>query len=148
MSPIDLLTPVFDGGIRSVNFFNGRLLSGEDLTQEKEANREGQRRLGRALGDGIVFGLEVSETAGVSTRQAPVVSVEAGLAVNRQGHTLELKNRVDVALVRPTSPGTAAPVATIFKDCQPLQPGGYVTGTGVYLLVLSPAIGGEGRAPV
>jgi hypothetical protein len=148
MSPIDLQTPFFDGGIRSVYFFNGRLLSGEDLSQEKEANREGQRRLGRALGDGIAFGLEVSETVGVSTRQAPVVSVEAGLAVNRQGHTLGLTNRVDVSLVRPTGTGATTPVASIFKDCQPLQPGVYVAGTGVYVLVLSPAAGGEGRAPV
>jgi hypothetical protein len=32
MSPINLQTPVFEGGIRSVYFFNGRLLSGEDLS--------------------------------------------------------------------------------------------------------------------
>src|SRR5262245_30677159 len=148
MSPIDLQTLVFDGGIRSVNFFNGRLLSGEDLSQEKAANREARRQLGRALGDGIAYGLEVSETPGLSTRQAPVVTVEPGLAVNRQGQTLGLTTRVDLSLVRPMASGATAAVASIFDDCQPLQPGVYVAGTGVYLLVLSSAAGGQGRAPV
>jgi hypothetical protein len=148
MSPIDLQTLVFDGGIRSVNFFNGRLLSGEDLSQEKAANREARGQLGRALGDGIAYGLEVSETAGVSTRQTPVVTVEPGLAVNRRGQTLGLTSRVDVSLVRPPAAGATAVVPSIFGDCQPLQSGVYVAGTGVYLLVLSPAAGGQGRAPV
>ncbi len=148
MSPIDLQTLVFDGGIRSVNFFNGRLLSGEDLSQEKAANREARRQLGRALGDGIAYGLEVSEAAGVSSRQAPVVTVEPGLAVNRQGQTLGLTSRVDISLVRPMAAGATTAVSSIFDDCQPLQPGVYVAGTAVYLLVLSSAAGGQGRAPV
>jgi len=30
MSAMELLEPVLKGGIRSINFFNGRLLSAED----------------------------------------------------------------------------------------------------------------------
>ena len=37
---LQLQQPLTDGGIRSVNFFNGRLLSGKDLSREQAARRE------------------------------------------------------------------------------------------------------------
>src|SRR4051812_29301988 len=97
---------ILEGGIRSVHFFNGRLLSGEDLSQEQDATQEEGRRLGLAWSDGVAFGLEVTETTGVSTKEAPVVTVEAGLAVNRSGQTLALANRTDLALTRPSASAT------------------------------------------
>jgi hypothetical protein len=146
MNTTQLLTPILDGGIRSINFFNGRLLSGEDLTQERLANRIVSWRLGQAIGEGIAFGLEVNETVGVSTPAVPVLSVASGLAVNRQGQTLALTDRIDLTLVPPAS----GPPATtgIFATCLPPQGGTVITGAGVYLLVVSPASASEGRAPV
>src|SRR2546423_9301844 len=91
-SRIDLQQPVLDGGIRSINFFNGRLLSARDLTREQTATREADRRLGQAVGDGIAYGLEVSKTPGAGN-DSPAVSVEAGLAINRNGPTLMLASR-------------------------------------------------------
>ena len=38
--PNNLLTPIVNDRTRSVNFFNGRLLTGEDLTAEQQANRD------------------------------------------------------------------------------------------------------------
>jgi hypothetical protein len=149
MSTVEqLLTPIL-GGVRTVNFFNGRILSGEDLSAEQEGQRRGRKLLGQAEGDGIAFGLEVSEASAVSTLQEPVVSVEAGLAVNRRGVTLVLEERAQVALKRQAAASAATPARTdgIFKDCQPLQPGAYVVGESVYLLTLAPAEGREGLAP-
>lgn len=141
-SSIDLQQPIVDGGIRSVNFFNGRMLTARDLTLEQAATREVDRRLGQAVGEGIAYGFEVSKSL-ASTNQSPVVSVEPGLAVNRQGQTLWLQDKTDVALVRKASASTTG---AIFAQCQPLQSGTYVAGAGVYLLTVAPAETREGRA--
>lgn len=141
-SQIDLQQPIVDGGIRSVNFFNGRMLTARDLTREQAAIREVDRRLGQAVGEGIAHGFEVSKALS-STNQAPVVSVEPGLAVNRQGQTLWLRDKTDVALVRKAS---VSATGMIFGECQPLQSGTYVAGAGVYLLTVAPAETREGRA--
>jgi hypothetical protein len=150
MSSIEqLLTPIYDeDGIRSVNFFNGRLLSGEDLSDEQEAQRHARRLLGRASGEGVAFGLEVSEASGeVSSKQYPVISVEPGLAVNRAGQTLRLNSRTDVGLVRQEDAGSPSQTSVTFRDCRPLQPALYVAAESVYLLTLAPAEGREGQAP-
>lgn len=138
--------PVTDGGIASVNFFNGRLLTGEDLSREQRAGREGDRRVGRALGAGVAYGLEVSEAAGVSAKGRPVLRVEPGLAVNGEGATLELPDRTDVLLVRDAAPGATGPVE-LFADCVDPDPGGYAAGFGVYVLTIGPGERGQGRAP-
>src|SRR5262249_37818078 len=144
-----LTEAILDGGIRSINFFNGRLLSGEDLRQEQLAYHEGHRRLGQAIGSGIASGLEVSEALGVSTKAAPVVTVTPGLAINRHGEALALPTRTDVSLVRSVSPSTPTTTLTAsFTPCDVGPSGSYVAGTGVYLLTIAPAVGSEGRAPV
>jgi len=142
-SQISLQQPILDGGIRSINFFNGRLLSARDLTREQSANREADRRLGQAVGEGIAYGLEVSKSI-ASTQQAPVVTVDAGLAVNRLGQTLMLTAKTEIALVRQAAPGPGN--TNPFTECAPLQTGTYVAGAGIYLLTIAPAQGTEGRA--
>ena len=42
---------------RRVNFFSGRLLSADDLRQEQSAVSQRDRRLGTAIGSGVVRGL-------------------------------------------------------------------------------------------
>ena len=149
MSSIELLQPVLDGGIRAVNFFNGRLLSGEDLRDEQAANREANERLGRAAGAGVAQGLEVAEALGVSTPQAPVVRIQPGLAINRGGQALALPTRIDVGLVRPPDSTGTALNGAIFQSCLPLQGGVYVAASGVFLLTIAPAAApSPGRAPV
>ncbi len=142
----DLLTSILEGGIRSPNFFNGRLLSGEDLNMEKAANRDARRHLGRALGDGVAFGFQVVENADLSTIDRPVVTIMPGLAVNRRGQTLMLKTKTDVALA--PSVETEEPAARAFYDCIPPSPDAYIAGGGVYLIVVRPAVEKEGRAPM
>ena len=147
MSTIEqLLKPIFDGGIRSVNFFNGRVLTGEDLSDEQEAQRQARRLIGRAFGEGVASGLEVSEAERGSSPASPIVRIEPGLAVNRRGQTLRLNARTSVGLVRKDDTTTDQTNIT-FRDCDTLRPYVYVTTANVYLLTLAPAEGREGRAP-
>ena len=137
--------PIVDGGIRTVKFFNGRLLTGEDLTREQEANGLARLRLGRSVGSGVASGLEVSPSLSSSSSR-PVVRVESGVAVNRAGRVLELTGATELALARERLDGTGAEV--LFRDCTPFQPGTYSAGAGVYLLTIAPATRNEGRAKV
>jgi hypothetical protein len=88
MKSTELLKPILEGGVRSINFFNGRLLTGEDLTREQAAGREWIGRLGELIGPGVAAGLTVSPT---SDLKKPAVIVDPGLAVNALGQTLRLK---------------------------------------------------------
>jgi hypothetical protein len=143
-----LTEAITEGGIPWINFFNGRLLSGEDLSKEQTSNLEGRRRLGRAIGEGVATGLEVSLTEGVDTRETPIVTVNAGLAINRQGQTLSLNSSTNVKLTRPINVASNGRTAFGFDDCKPLQPGIYIALAGVYLLTIAPATKNEGRAAV
>ena len=42
--------PILEDGVRFVNFFEGRILTGRDLTDEQAADRAQRLRLGRAVG--------------------------------------------------------------------------------------------------
>jgi hypothetical protein len=150
MTRAQLDTPFLDGGIRSTNFFNGRLLSREDMQREQDAARAAHERLGRALGAGIAQGLEVEAVAiGGSSVADPVVTVRAGLAVNRRGQTIALDRDVDVSLLRPTAPATGGSAAAGgFATSAPPENAVYVVGTGVYLLSVAPASQTQGLAVV
>ncbi|MDT5267900.1 MAG: hypothetical protein QOH49_86 [Acidobacteriota bacterium] len=148
MKAKQLTETITEDGLPWVNFFNGRLLSGEDLSSDQNSYRRGHRRLGQATGEGVAFGLEVTVPKGVDTRAAPSVEVGAGLAVNRQGQTLALAQPAAVALTRPSNVAADARAGGGFDDCLPLQAGNYVADAGVYLLTIAPARAGQGRAPV
>jgi hypothetical protein len=143
-SVLQLQQPLKEGGIRSVNFFNGRLLAGKDLSREQAARREADARLGLAIGDGVAFGLDAAVDTALSEPAAPVLRIARGLAVNRRGQTLRLTADTSVALSRRFE---AVAGNCVFADCAPLAGGVYVAGAGVYLLTIAPAQLGEGRAP-
>ncbi len=134
--------PILDAGIRSVNFFNGRLLTAEDLTAEQTANLLANRMLGQAIGAGIAAGFFVS-LAGKAEDFS--VTVQAGLAVNRRGDVLQLAQNEIVSLTGSVK-NPSDQVASVFSDCT-ASPSGQFTPTGLYLLTISPASAGEGRAP-
>lgn len=148
MGRIKLLQPFLEGGIRNTNFFNGRLLSAEDLQQEQQAHRERGAQLARAIGAGVVSGLEVERAPqlGGSGLTNAVVQVRAGLALNENGQSLALPLDTEVALVRELEAVNAE--AGLFATCAPPQQTAVVSGAGVYLLVITPASGYEQRAPV
>lgn len=142
----DLFTAVLSDRTRSVNFFNGRLLSAEDLISEQKTNRVAHSLLGQAIGSGVVHGLEVSESALSSTQANPVLMVRKGAAINRGGAVLLLADDTEISLVRPTG-GSATP-AVVFQNCDPIQTGAYVAGAGVYLFTIGPAGARQGLAEV
>jgi hypothetical protein len=144
--------PITDG-VRTVNFFNGRLLAAEDLQREQAAARQLRQRLGRALGDGVIDGLEV-RVATASTATEPLVTVTAGTALNRQGTALRLADDVVVSLARRRGAAESANgqpdrrEGGDFAACSGLDPGAPFVRSGVYLLTVRPAEAPTGRAPV
>ena len=142
---ISLFTPILDKGIRSVNFFNGRLLTGRDLGREQDARREADARVGRATGSGIACGLEVALEGDPRNR---AVKITAGLAVSRAGQTLLLGGDRVVGLSRRAEEAAPALSAAAFGPCEVLSGGTYVVGDGMFLLTLAPSPAYEGKAPV
>jgi hypothetical protein len=142
----DLFTPILNDRTRSVRFFNGRLLSGEAMTDEQSGLRAARMLLAQAVGDGVAQGFTVKESAGTSTTLSPVVTVGAGVAINRRGEILLLATDTDVKLVRPAQPATA-PVS-VFQTCTPPNQGVYVADAGVYLLTVCSLGAANGLAEV
>jgi hypothetical protein len=137
--------PVLEDGIAFTSYFNGRLLSGEDLSRDQQGHREARRRLGQAMGVGVGFGLEVFEASGESTRTSPVITIQPGVAVNRRGQALALRSQIDLRLVRGSADATST-ATTAFRVCDERRPGVYVVGEGVYVLTIACAERGQGRA--
>lgn len=143
MSVTELLEPVLSGGVRNAHFFNGRVLAAEDLRALQLAVATRQQQLGQAIGDGIVTGLEVSLDP-ASEWNRPVVKIRKGLAINRRGDPLALTGDIQLALV-----GEAAARAAMegeFAGCD--QATVTLTNLGLYILVILPASGFEGRVPM
>jgi hypothetical protein len=136
-----------DAGIRTVNFFNGRLLTGRDLSREQQARREADQRLGQALGDGVGEGLAVSHLGKVAPGGRPAASISPGFAVNRLGQVLRLAAPVKLALATVAAPGPATRLC-LFDDCAPPASGDYIGAGGIWLLTIAPAFADEGRAAV
>ena len=151
MSVIAIQQPLLDGGIYSVNFFNGRLLSGEDLSTEQEGNRVVHARLGLSIGMGIVDGLNVTQSPPPLPGEpdlGPTVTVSKGMAINSVGQTLLLNNDIIVQLVSTPNAGSSTPSQGTFSASQPSPIGQYVLGEGVYLLTIAFAQTNDGFSPV
>ena len=146
MATLPLLDqPLPEGGIRTVNFFNGRLLTGSDMSREQAARREADARIGLAIGDGVAEGLEVSFAGYIAPGSKPAATITAGVAVSRDGRVLRLTNDTTIALAR-TADEPAAIVPCLFDDCPGLSGGDYVPGQGLYVLTIAPVFVNEGRA--
>ncbi|MBV8899872.1 MAG: hypothetical protein JOY92_07145 [Verrucomicrobia bacterium] len=144
MSLANLLQPVITNGIRNTNFFNGRLATAEDFGTEQTANRQRQQQLGKAIGEGVVDGLEVTKSASSVAFGQQVVHVTAGTAINRNGDVVRLGIDTDVALV---PAGQQSPAdAGLFAECMPPQVN--FTNPGAYVLTIMPASGFEERVPI
>ncbi|MCI0393439.1 MAG: hypothetical protein L0332_20190 [Chloroflexi bacterium] len=139
-----LLEPILAGGVRNTHFFNGRLLTAEAMRAEQEANRRQRQQLGQATGHGVVSGLAVEPPT--LTAGPAVVHVTAGLALNRLGQAVALAGDVDLALTPATI--TTPVEAGLFTDCGVSGPTGSQSPAGVYILVVAPASGFEGKAPL
>jgi hypothetical protein len=148
MLRIDLDTPFLEDGIRSTHFFNGRLLSAEDLSRDQEAHQLASQRLGRAIGEGIAHGLEVEPPPKeANTLSDPYVIVKRGVALNRLGEVMELGRELEVSLGGSSQQGPAARSANAgaFQRCETVKDTVGTGGAGVYLLVLCSARKKQGK---
>lgn len=144
-----LTEAIFDRDVRTVNFFNGRLLTAEDLSREQGAGREEHRRLGRAIGSGVAYGLEVVPTPNSDRVREPALTIAPGLAIDRRGQTLALADPIAISLKAPPADSSTTPAPiTAFAICEPSDADAYVAGAGLYLLTIGAVEGKEGRAAV
>ena len=131
----ELLQPVVDEGVRLTHFFNGRVLTAEDLRREQDAAAGRHRGLAAAAGDGVVHGLEV--TPATRAFPSPTVRVSAGLAFNRDGDPVALPREVELRLTPATAEVDAE--AGLFAVCEAPPLEAEITNPGFYLLAARPA---------
>ncbi len=137
--------PVANTQAVAVHYFNGRVISAEDLSAEQAANRALANNLGGAIGPGIVRGYEVRHNTGAGSNASPVVTVSRGVALNAIGHLLWMDQDVQLALTPPVSVEAAEKV---FQVCQQSPGGDYVAAGGAYILTVAPASTPRGLANV
>lgn len=141
-----ILDNASDGGNFFSNFFNGRLLTADALKADQFANREQRRLLGRAVGDGVIEGLEVAIVNAGGVGVQPVISITQGLALNRTGQVLQLHTDEQITLVRQLD--APPPAAGAFADCEDAVATFDTLENGAYLLVVGPALGFRERVPM
>jgi hypothetical protein len=144
MDVAQLLEPVVAGGIKDTHFFNGRILTADDLRTMQAAARQHDAQLARAIGDGVAYGLQVSIAPASAGGSQVVLHVERGLALNPLGERAALSSAVDVALVQ--SPDVQVPNG-VFAVCEPPTDGEF-TNLGLYLFTIAPVSGLDGHAPM
>ncbi|HYQ02093.1 MAG TPA: hypothetical protein VER96_25640 [Polyangiaceae bacterium] len=142
--------PLLEDGLEAPYFFNGRLLTQEDLTQEQAVQRARRKHLGRALGSGIAYGLEVAADTSASSPDGVVLDVAPGLGIAPDGDTLHLPELVRLQFSPRPTPSGASNGSTLdaFVDCQTATTSVSIANTGLHLLVIRPASGKQGLAPV
>lgn len=140
-SSTPLNTPILEDGLERIPFFNGRVLTAEDLQTEQKGNAEERRRLGRGLGTGVLEGLSVRRGSG---DPPTTVVVERGLGLAPSGRVVELPQRATVSVVSEAKRAQTAGTSGQFEDCS-TQNATVTSGTGAYVLVLEPASDTEGR---
>jgi hypothetical protein len=147
MGVAQLLEPVLTGGIRDTNFFNGRIVTADDMRTMQVATRLQNAQLGRAIGEGVAFGLEarLSSTPSSVSGQ-PILRIGSGLAFNRRGEAVELPTDVELALVRAAQIDISQ--EGVFVQCPPPRLQTTLTNFGLYVLTVQPASRLEGRAPM
>lgn len=129
-----MLEPILDGGVRNPYFFNGRLLTARDLQDEQAAQQRHRRRLGRAIGSGVVEGLSVSVESATVTKA--VLRVSAGLAITAEGQAFELARAINLEVAPQVE--AVPPKGGLFAACAAARVSAKPTGTGVYVLLAAP----------
>lgn len=99
METTNLSSPVL-ASLVSIRFFNGRMLTGEDLTREQRSLYARDARVAAALGAGVVRGLDVVADE-LNSSGGPVVRVTAGCAIDRRGEFIVLAEDTLVELRLP-----------------------------------------------
>jgi hypothetical protein len=129
-----------EDGVRRISFFDGRVLTADDMNDLQVATERRDRHLGEALGEGVAYGLSVTGVPGGTT-----LEVTPGRAVNRAGEVLPLDRPVRIPLLPPAQAPATGHAA--FVACADAPPSVTPTGTGIYVLAMGSAAGDRGSAP-
>ena len=144
MSNSQFLDTNFNGGLQAPHYFNGRLLTAEDLQTDQAAVLTREGWLGKASGYGVIEGFIVSQVDNTSLK------VQAGLGLNRQGQVISLASDTTLQLVLQATSTATGDDAGRFKDCDFSSAGGGTGGIsdGAYLLTAIPASRFDGQVPM
>lgn len=129
--------PVTTGGVRLPTFYNGRVLTAEDLQQLQAAEGALRQQVARAGGSGVAWGL-------TCTAKTTSIEVDGGLAVAADGSLLFLADAVEVLVTGVTNKSSTA---VGFQDCGLKISPQSLTGEAPYLLVVGPAQATVDSAP-
>jgi hypothetical protein len=133
----------FNGGLQSPHYFNGRLLSAEDLQASQMAVLARQNWLGQANGYGVIEGLMVTQIGEIS------VQITAGLALNQQGQVVRLPSDIILPLLSQTTRREPVNDGTSFMPCNIACRGStQASPAGCYLLTALPVSHLESQTPM
>lgn len=122
---------VLDGLRRRPRYFDGRFLTGADLTRDQDYIRQRQADLARACGTGVVLGLQVSLGSDVTGQS---LTIEAGHGVTPAGELVAVTTGRTVALLDlATSRRLDASLGLRLEPRAPLG-----RRTGLFILALRP----------
>ncbi len=150
MSNSQVVSTVFNGGLKSTHYFNGRLLSADALSDDQQAVQTRQFWLGKASGYGVIEGLLVSKTPN-DTRQ---MSITQGIGINRNGQVIHLPVDITFAPINTSPPEQQVTAPKLSEDVGQFTPrivleqkalAIELTSPGVYMLTLAPISHYEGQ---
>lgn len=122
---------VLDGLRRRPRYFDGRFLTGADLTRDQDYIRQRQADLARAAGTGVVAGLEVS---GGSDPRGETLVINAGHGLTPNGDLVIVERRREIPIL--DLPEVRRLNATLGLRLEPRAPLGH--RTGLFVLALRP----------
>jgi hypothetical protein len=118
---------VLDGHRQRPRYFDGRFLTGADLTRDQEYVRQRQADLARASGTGVMSGLQVSAAGDVLT-------ITAGHGITPSGDLVVVSGTRNIAIADLAA--TQRLDAHLGLRLQPAQP--LARRTGLFILALRP----------
>ena len=122
---------ILDGLRRRPHYFDGRFLTGSDLTRDQDYVRQRQADMARASGAGIISGLQVRS---FSLARGQTIRIEPGVGLTPSGDVVMLTRRRDVPLL--DLPLSIRPDAAAGLREEPRVPLG--RRTGLFILALRP----------
>ena len=122
---------ILDGLRRRPRYFDGKFLTGADLTRDQDYVRQRQADMARAGGAGVISGLLVANR---TLRAGQTLSITAGVGLTPSGDVVMLSTRRDVPLLDlPTSRQLDAALGLAEEPRVPLG-----RRTGLFILALRP----------
>lgn len=122
---------ILDGLRRRPRYFDGRFLTGADLTRDQDYVRQRQADMARAGGAGVITGLRVANR---TLTQGQTLSISPGVGLTPSGDVVMLSTKRDVPLL--DLPTSRQLDATLGLSEEPRVPLG--RRTGLFILALRP----------